>query len=69
MPYQLKEVIFVKVFGDPECDVFIAGWILAVGFKLAYLAHLELLNKAGIFAPEQPYVVDLKKLHCPAFKT
>jgi len=60
LPHHCVKVVLREVFGNPESNVFVAGWIFRIRSELVDLSCCELVDKTGILAPKQPYVVDFE---------
>lgn len=70
-PHQLMKVVLVErvLIVEPKGDVFVARRIFWVGLELSDLIRFKLRQKARIFAPKQPNVVNAEQFHGPAFQT
>ena len=70
MTHDLKKLVFIEpLLWQPERYVFVTCGVLAVRFELRDLALFELPDEARVFRPEQPDVLNVKKLHGPAFQS
>ena len=64
----LEELVLVETRRDPEGYVFIASREFRVRFELCDLTLFELPDKAGVFAPKESNVLNIKEAHCPALE-
>ena len=70
MAHNLEKLVLVKPLrGQPKRDVFVARGVFTVRFELSDLALLELVDEAAVFTPEQSDVLNVEKLHRPAFQS
>lgn len=70
MPHDLHKLVFIEsLLWEPERNVLVTRGELAVRFELRDLALPELPDEPRVLRPEQPDVLDVEKLHSPAFQT